>query len=425
MTPRPLDGPEFAELVRALGPLPERPKLVVGVSGGADSTALALLGRDWARSLGGEIHAILVDHGLRPAARLEARATQARLAALGIPLVVLRLRGVKGGAAIERRARDARYGLLWAACADLGAVLLLLGHQALDQAETVLLRAQGGSGVTGLAAMAGRREVGRVAMLRPLLAIPPERLWATLAERRVGWVEDLSNRASTFQRPRLRAASADRAGVGCASRALVAASRAYAKKRTEGDAARNRALAANLAFYPEGFATLLPGPLPCAVLAALLRALSGSIFALSEARLRAFAERPHPATLGGVRFLPAGRLGPGLLAVREAQAMAAPVPALPGARWDGRFRLSVSALPPGGATLGPLGRAAKDLRSFSPLPAVVLVTLPALRVGEKLVAVPHLGYPDRATCQGSRVVFAPAEPMGAVAPLYEEGNGGA
>ncbi|MBV9756065.1 MAG: hypothetical protein JO047_03350, partial [Alphaproteobacteria bacterium] len=52
------------------------------------------------------------------------------------------------------------------------------------------------------------------------------------------------------------------------------------------------------------------------------------------------------------------------------------------------------ATPPPGAALGALGPAAARLRERSHLPAAVLCTLPALWIGERLLAAPHLSYPD-------------------------------
>ena len=91
--------------------------------------------------------------------------------------------------------------------------------------------------------------------------------------------------------------------------------------------------------------------------------------------------------------------------------MAPDIAAIPGLRWDGRFRLALSARPLPGAQLGALGAAAARLGRFSPLPAAILATLPALRVGEELAAVPHIGYPDQATCALVPVLFSPNEPL--------------
>ena len=141
-------------------------------------------------------------------------------------------------------------------------------------------------------------------------------------------------------------------------------------------------------------------PLAPPAFAALLQALAGAPYPPADAiAVAALAAAPRPATLAGVRLLPAGRLGPGLLAVREPAAMAPPVPARSGAVWDGRFRLGDAALAPPDATLGALGDDAARLRRLSPLPSAVLRTLPAVRLGAALLAVPHLFYPDRKGCE--------------------------
>jgi tRNA(Ile)-lysidine synthase len=108
-------------------------------------------------------------------------------------------------------------------------------------------------------------------------------------------------------------------------------------------------------------------------------------------------------------MMPAGRLRPGSwLLVREAAAMAPPVAARAGVRWDGRFRLL--AAPPEGAMLGALGEDAAALRGTSPLPAAVLRTLPALRLHGKLFAVPNLRYPVVERTSLPALAFDPAVP---------------
>ena len=54
---------------RALGPFEPSPRIAAGVSGGADSMALALLADAWARERGGSLLALVVDHGLRAESR--------------------------------------------------------------------------------------------------------------------------------------------------------------------------------------------------------------------------------------------------------------------------------------------------------------------------------------------------------------------
>jgi tRNA(Ile)-lysidine synthase len=402
----------------------EEAALAVGVSGGPDSLALAVLAAGWARARRTRLVALIVDHGLRPEATSEAAETATLLARLGIARRVLRLRGLGSGAGMPARARAARLALLEAAAAELGIALLLLGHHASDQAETLLLRALDGSGPAGLAGIAARRETARVALLRPFLATPPGRLRATLAATGLAWHTDASNTNPAYLRARLRAARADAGGEGVATAALVAAAHAAGRSRAAEERAHAARLAARAALYPEGYAWLSPGPIAAGALASLLRALSGADFAPTFARVAPLAARPAPATLAGVRLLPAGRLGPGWLLVREARAMAPPVPAIPGIRWDGRFRLAAAARPPPGTRLGALGAAAAArLRRHSPLPAAILATLPALRLGDEVAAVPHLGYPDAPRCALVPVLFSPNEPAaGAPFTIVETGG---
>jgi tRNA(Ile)-lysidine synthase len=400
-----VSGFEFAALMAPLGPFGAAPALAVAASGGADSTALALLAARWAAERGGTLLALVADHGLRPESGVEAVLTLRRLAERGIAGRLLPLRHLQRGPALAERAREARYAALLQACREAGIVHLLLGHHAADQAETVLMRRLSGSAAAGLAGMAAIRAMADVRLLRPLLDTSPGRLRATLRAAGMAWIEDPSNRDPATLRARLRArcAPADRS-------ALIEAARHAALARAGQERELAEILAERAALYPEGFAVLSPGPLPPAALAALLQTVSGSRYAPSLRQVAPLAAAPRPATLGGARLMPAGRRGPGLLILREEAAQSAPVPAEPGALWDGRFRLGLGAKPPAGARLGALGAAASRLRARSPLPAAVLRVLPALWLGEALIAAPHLDYPAPEVWRGLPLWFAPRRP---------------
>ncbi|MEI6202496.1 MAG: ATP-binding protein, partial [Enhydrobacter sp.] len=90
-----LTAENFALLMAPFAPFENHPVLAVAVSGGRDSLALALLANDWAKARGGAIVALIVDHGLRPAAAREAEATRELLARRGIDAAILRWRGAK------------------------------------------------------------------------------------------------------------------------------------------------------------------------------------------------------------------------------------------------------------------------------------------------------------------------------------------
>jgi tRNA(Ile)-lysidine synthase len=274
------------------------------------------------------------------------------------------------------------------------------------------MRQASGSGARGLAGMPALAESADMRLLRPLLTVAPGRLRATLRARGVAWVEDPSNADPAALRARLRAALADPDGDGDATRDASAQAVSHGRARAAEDRAIACLLASKVRVFPTGHALLAPGALPPAALAALLRMLAGAEFAPSQ--VASLAAAPRPATLGGVRLLAAGRRHSGWLLVREAAAMAAPVSARDGAVWDGRFRLFAPGSLPDDAMFGALGEDAAALRSRSDLPSAVLRTLPCLRVGLRVAAVPHLGVHDALLGAGIRAEFMPGPMTGGV-----------
>lgn len=379
-----------------LGPFAGDRRVAVAVSGGADSTALALLLARWGKPL-----ALVVDHGLRAEAGAEAALTLQRLAALGIPARLLQA-GLRPGPAVAERARQARYALLAQACRGAGCADLLVAHHARDQAETVWLRRAAGSGPAGQAGMAAVTYLDAVRVLRPLLRVQPGRLRATLAAAGLGWVEDPGNADPATPRARLRAGPL--AATDAVQRLVQDAAR-HGAARAAAEAEVAAELAGTARLHPEGFAHV-GATLSAAALSSLIWTLSGSRHPPPPAAAARLAAGLRPGTLHGVRIAPAGRMGPGWLLGREAAAMAPPAPAADG--WDGRFRLMAPAPP--GTTLGALGNDAARLRGCSPLPSFLLRTLPTLRNGGAMVAVPHLDHPDAAACRGVPILFCPARP---------------
>src|SRR5258708_7155365 len=167
---------EFTTEMDRLGPFESLPRVAIAVSGGADSMALSWLAQYWVASRGGEATALTVDHGLRAESSDEADITLRRLSALGISGRKLIVTELVRGPALAERAREARYRLLFDACAAASIPHLLLGHHRGDQVETVMLRALSGSASRGLAGMPALIETRHVRLLRPLLDVPPERL---------------------------------------------------------------------------------------------------------------------------------------------------------------------------------------------------------------------------------------------------------
>jgi len=205
---RPITATEFARAMARFAPFERRPILAVAVSGGGDSLALLHLAHGWAGKRNGRAVALIVDHGLRPESAREAKSTARQLRARHVAAAILTWRGVKPAANRQAAAREARYRLLEAACRRQGILHLLLAHHADDQAETLLLRLQRGSGLDGLASMAGEVEREQIRVLRPLLGFAKARLAATVKRAGFAPVEDPSNRDPAYARSRMRAAMA-------------------------------------------------------------------------------------------------------------------------------------------------------------------------------------------------------------------------
>jgi tRNA(Ile)-lysidine synthase len=382
--------------MRPLGPFGPAPRLVAGVSGGPDSLALAVLADAWARARGGALLPVICDHGLRAESAGEAAGVAAMLRGRGMSPRIVPLR-LSPGAGAQARARAARHAALLAVCAEAGAPWLLLGHHRGDQAETLLLRALAGSGPSGLAAMAEARAAPAALVLRPLLGIAKARLEATVAGAGLRAVHDPSNADSRFTRVALRPAAA-RAGDALAEAAFRFAAR---RARLEEAVARRMAGAATL--HELGFARLdLPAlgrdRVAVAALRRLVQAIGGAGFPPAEEATRALLARGEGCLAGAVLRRD------GLLA-REGAALAPPVPAVPGATWDGRFRLATC--DEAGCELGAAGAEAAGLPRPAWLPAAVAATLPALRRNMVLVAVPGLAYPAPDAAARFRLLFRP------------------
>jgi tRNA(Ile)-lysidine synthase len=284
-----LQGEDFSKLLSRLGPFEDRPHLAVAVSGGVDSMALLRLAAAWAHARRGRVTALTVDHGLRAESAAEARQVARWCRTLRVPHAVLRWEGPKPATGIQAAARAARYRLLEDWCAAHAVLHLLVAHHADDQAETIALRRERGSGEDGLAGMAAIVETRRIRILRPLLAVPKARLVATLVRARQGWIEDPSNRDPRFARTRLR--------VGKLSRR-----RSSAGKRRSAREARVAAVLALAWVHPRGWAEADAGALAAAgaelggrALARLLRCVGGAEYPPATEKLdalwQALAER--------------------------------------------------------------------------------------------------------------------------------------
>lgn len=270
--------------------------VIAAVSGGSDSTALLLLLKSHLDRFAptARLLAVTVDHDLRPGSAAEAQAVARLCGTLGIAHRILVWSGPKPASGLPAAARDARYRLLATLAADEGIGLILTGHTADDQAETVLMRqARDGrddgadDDGRGLAGMAPATLYDwRVWIVRPLLGARRAALRAFLRGRDVGWAEDPTNADASYERPRIRAALSGEQGQARRAQAIAMAGEAASRRERLGQAAA-RLMGAFAGRPGAGLVRLDPG-----------------IVSANEDAAAVYALRILLATTGGTAFLP-------------------------------------------------------------------------------------------------------------------------
>ncbi|MER9654135.1 tRNA lysidine(34) synthetase TilS [Mesorhizobium sp. M0152] len=417
---------------------------IAAVSGGSDSTALLLLLKQHLdrTAPSARLLAVTIDHGLRLGSAAEAEAVAKLCAERGIAHRILVWPGRKPSTGLPAAAREARYRLLADAARAEGIGLIVTGHTADDQAETVLMRQARDEGLAreeglaheeGLAPDGGEEFAGtagrglagmapatlydwREWIVRPLLGVRRAALRDVLKRRHVGWAEDPTNSDEAFERPRMRAALAGD-GVQRMADALALASRVAAERTQLGLGAAD--LIHRYASQPA---------------TGLIR-LDPHLLSNGDDRAAVYALRILLATTGGVAFLPDraraellfGRLRgeffcatlsrtvvdfrrAGIFLRREARGLPLGAMVANDAVWDGRRRITLDDRS-GTLLIAPLGAVAArrlaiaDEEAPQSLMRAALAAEPASRQ-----AIENPGLPqDRPASQGfvARPVIAP------------------
>jgi tRNA(Ile)-lysidine synthase len=187
----------------ALAPLADGSTVIVALSGGADSLALAAAVAFEGPKRSIRPLAVIVDHALQTGSDAVADRAAGTAEGLGLSARIVRV-DVVGDGGPEAAARAARYGALRSEAIAAGASAILTGHTLDDQAETVLLGLARGSGGASLQGMAVASDLDGVPLLRPLLDVRrATTLAACTAEGLAPWT-DPHNSDARFTRVRVR-----------------------------------------------------------------------------------------------------------------------------------------------------------------------------------------------------------------------------
>lgn len=174
--------------------------LLVAVSGGADSLALAAAVIAESKDLALRPIAVTIDHQLQDGSAAQAARVVEQLKSLGYTDVISRKVSVDQSSSLESGARDARYGALHEIATEVSASHIYLGHTRDDQAETVLLGLARGSGARSLSGMAAVN--GKV--IRPLLNLTRELTEQVCRDLEIEIWNDPHNLNQEFSRVRVR-----------------------------------------------------------------------------------------------------------------------------------------------------------------------------------------------------------------------------
>ncbi|AIL65381.1 tRNA(Ile)-lysidine synthase [Rickettsiales bacterium Ac37b] len=195
----------ITQRMKEFEPFEDQPIIAVALSGGIDSMALTYLLTEWVYNKKGKIIAITVDHGLRAESASEAQLVGAQLLRYGIEHIILRWDNpIKPTSNIQAHARKVRYELLTNWCQENNILHLCIAHNQEDQIETFLNNIDRGSGIDGLSAMYKISYFNNIRIIRPFLNISKASLKHYLEVNNYVWYEDPSNKSDKYQRNRLR-----------------------------------------------------------------------------------------------------------------------------------------------------------------------------------------------------------------------------
>ncbi|MCF8529268.1 MAG: tRNA lysidine(34) synthetase TilS [Aquiluna sp.] len=180
-------------------------RVVLAVSGGSDSLALALAMSFVGPKLGIESQVVVVDHDLQAGSGEIALAAVAACKEMGLTdSRVVRVKVAQNGEGLEAAARTARYKVLEEARQSISAKAIILAHTKDDQAESVMLGLVRGSGLASIAGMAPWDPDRH--LLRPFLGLTKAELRSALTANEISYWEDPHNQDPKFKRVAVRQA---------------------------------------------------------------------------------------------------------------------------------------------------------------------------------------------------------------------------
>lgn len=183
-------------------------KILVGLSGGADSVALLHFICQLAKKQQFYVYACHVDHQLRASSKKDAAFAKAYAKSLGVECLVKKVNVKalvkKEKKSIEHAARTLRYKAFEEAAKKFNCSKIALAHHADDNAETFFLNLLRGTKAKGLCGIPVVRAAGKRQIIRPFLCITREQIQKYLKQYNLTNVEDETNQEDIYLRNWLR-----------------------------------------------------------------------------------------------------------------------------------------------------------------------------------------------------------------------------
>ena len=184
--------------------LQDHDKIIVGVSGGADSVCLLFVLLEYAKKMPISLAVVHVNHGIRKEAAADAQYVEKLCESRMIPFYLVNA-DVKKEAeewkcSEEEAGRTVRYRAFAQAAERFGANKIAVAHNNNDRAETMLFHLFRGSGMKGLGSIRPVRDN----IIRPLLCLEREEIEQYLKDREISYCQDATNQEDTYTRNRIR-----------------------------------------------------------------------------------------------------------------------------------------------------------------------------------------------------------------------------
>ena len=180
--------------------------IIVGTSGGPDSTALTHVLHNLQYELGFHLHIAHYNHHLHRSANTDQKFVEQLAEQLNIPCSIghwSNPKALKKGS-LEDAARQRRFHFFSRLAKKINTQAVVLAHTEDDLAETVLMRILRGSGLQGLRGILPTRKIGNVHYIRPLLTVKKDDILAFLKKKNIDYRIDPTNKRKEFFRNKIR-----------------------------------------------------------------------------------------------------------------------------------------------------------------------------------------------------------------------------